>query len=88
VGLAAYELGDRIERLGLGRSDWPDLFCARYPALLAFDHHARQVLAIGRGCDDAEARARARAALAWLDAPPAQRPALAGARAASARLER
>ncbi|ADG11882.1 aminodeoxychorismate synthase, component I [Caulobacter segnis] len=73
VGLAAYELGDRVEALGLQRSDWPDLVCARYPALLAFDHHARQVLAIGRGASEGEADARARAALAWLDAPAAPR---------------
>ncbi|MCK5910540.1 MAG: aminodeoxychorismate synthase, component I [Caulobacter sp.] len=71
VGLAAYELGDRIEALGLSRSDWPDLTCARYPALLAFDHHARQVLAIGRGATEGEAEARVRAALTWLDAPAA-----------------
>jgi para-aminobenzoate synthetase component 1 len=72
VGLASYELGDRIEALNLARSDWPDLVCARYPALLAFDHHGRQVLAIGRGATEAEAEARARAALAWLDVRTAQ----------------
>jgi len=73
VGLAAYELGDRVETLGLARTDWPDLACARYPALLAFDHHGRQVLAIGRGDTEAEAVARARDALTWLDAPTLQR---------------
>jgi para-aminobenzoate synthetase component 1 len=78
VGLGAYELGDRVEGLGLSRTDWPDLACARYPALLAFDHHARQVLAVGRGENEAEASARARDALAWLDAPAADRPAPAG----------
>jgi para-aminobenzoate synthetase component 1 len=68
AGLAAYELGDRIERLGLGRmAPWPDLACARYEALLAFDHHRREVLGIGR--DEAEAHA----ALAWLDGPPPPR---------------
>ncbi|MET3665413.1 aminodeoxychorismate synthase, component I [Caulobacter sp. 1776] len=74
IGLGAYELGDRVEALGLGRTDWPDLVCARYPALLAFDHHARRVLAVGRGDTEGEARARARAALAWLDVPAADRP--------------
>jgi para-aminobenzoate synthetase component 1 len=69
VGLASYELGDRVERLGLGRTGWPDLACARYPALLAFDHLQRRVLAIGRGGSQGFARARAEAALAWLDAP-------------------
>ncbi|RRN66394.1 aminodeoxychorismate synthase, component I [Caulobacter sp. 602-1] len=68
VGLASYELGDRVERLGLARAAWPDLTCARYPALLAFDHHARRVVAVGRGETDAEACARAGQALAWLDA--------------------
>jgi para-aminobenzoate synthetase component 1 len=67
IGLASYELGDRIERLGLARKPpWPDLVCARYDILLAFDHLTREVLAIG---EDAE---RARTALGWLDAasPP------------------
>jgi para-aminobenzoate synthetase component 1 len=67
VGLAAYELGDRVERLDLPRTGWPDLACARYPALLAFDHLQRQVLAIGRGGSQSFARARAEAALGWLD---------------------
>ena len=78
VGLAAYELGDRVEALGLARTDWPDLACARYPALLAFDHHGRQVVAIGRGETEAEARARAREALAWLDVPAPSRSEPAG----------
>jgi para-aminobenzoate synthetase component 1 len=68
VGLAAYELGDRVERLDLPRTGWPDLACARYPGLLAFDHLQRRVLAIGRGGSQSFARARAEAALAWLDA--------------------
>jgi para-aminobenzoate synthetase component 1 len=64
AGLAAYELGDRIEPLGLARrARWPDLACARYDTLLAFDHHAREVLAIG---PDETAAA---GALAWLEAP-------------------
>ncbi|USQ94975.1 aminodeoxychorismate synthase, component I [Caulobacter sp. RL271] len=78
VGLAAYELGDRVEPLGLARTDWPDLACARYPALLAFDHHGRQVVAVGRGETDAEAQARARDALAWLDIRADDRPEPAG----------
>ncbi len=69
VGLAAYELGDRVERLNLPRSGWPDLACARYPALLAFDHLQRRVLAIGRGGSRGFAQARAEGALRWLDAP-------------------
>ncbi|MBO9707055.1 MAG: aminodeoxychorismate synthase, component I [Caulobacter sp.] len=67
VGLGAYELGDRVEPLGLARTGWPDLVCARYPSLLAFDHLERRVLAVGRGGSQGFARARAEAALAWLD---------------------
>ncbi|MFZ5668430.1 MAG: aminodeoxychorismate synthase, component I [Pseudomonadota bacterium] len=64
AGLAAYELGDRIEPLGLARHpDWPDLAVGRYPALLAFDHEARRVLALGR------TPAQAEAAADWLNAP-------------------
>jgi para-aminobenzoate synthetase component 1 len=60
IGLAGYELGDRVERLGLDRRPlWPDLVGGRYETLLAFDHHRREVLAIGP---------RAETALAWLDA--------------------
>ena len=67
AGLAAYELGDRIEPLGLGRLDgWPDLACARYRALLAFDHQRRRLLAIGRGPD---AQVQAARAAAWLELP-------------------
>jgi len=67
AGLAAYELGDRVEPLGLARLDgWPDLASARYSALLAFDHAERRLLAIGRGPD---ADAQAARAAAWLDLP-------------------
>ncbi len=64
AGLAAYELGDRVEPLDLARhDDWPDLLVGRYPALLAFDHERRRVLAVGRTADEAEAAAR------WLEVP-------------------
>ena len=85
AGLAAYELGDRVERLGLGRrAGWPDLACGSYGAVLAFDHQERQVVAIGRGADATVARDRADAALAWLDVPappPAAGPLAAGVQA-------
>ncbi len=71
VGLIAYEYADRLEPLELSRDpDWPDLVLLRYPALLAFDHEARQVLAVGRGEDEASARTAAERAAAWLDLDP------------------
>ena len=71
IGLASYELGDRVEPLGLVRFEgWPDLACARYPAILAFDRAERRLWAVGRGGDEAAATRAARRALAWLDAPP------------------
>jgi len=70
AGLAAYELGDRVERLGLKRLDgWPDLACGRYPAVLAFDHCAGRVVAVGRGATEAQAQSRADRALGWLARP-------------------
>jgi len=76
AGLASYELGERIERLGLRRlGTWPDLACARYPALLAFDHAAWRILAIGRGPDPDQAKTSAALALTWVDrAAPESRP--------------
>ncbi|MBV9510364.1 MAG: chorismate-binding protein [Caulobacteraceae bacterium] len=68
AGLCAYELGAWVERLALQRlEDWPDLACARYPALLAFDHRARRVLAIGCGETQDEAEDLARVTLGWLE---------------------
>jgi para-aminobenzoate synthetase component 1 len=70
VGLACYELGDRVERLGLrGAPGWPDLAVGRYPRVLAFDHVRREVISVGRGRTQTEADAAARSALAWLQAP-------------------
>ena len=84
AGLAAYELGDRVERLGLARlPGWADLACGLYGAVLAFDHREGEVIGVGRGQDAAAAGARARRALAWLDLPsppPATGPLAAGVR--------
>lgn len=80
AGLCAYELGATAEGIALARAaGWPDLVCARYPAILAFDHAARRVVAVGRGDDADGARAQARAAAAWLeaDSPPPRRGAVA-----------
>ena len=64
AGLAAYELGDRIEPLNLTRhADWADLGLGRFPNLLAFDHQERRVLAVGEDAAGAERAA------AWLDMP-------------------
>lgn len=69
VGLAAYELGARFEPVDLPHDpDWPDLELVRYPAVLAFDHERREVLAVGRGGDPAEAARRADQARGWLAA--------------------
>jgi para-aminobenzoate synthetase component I len=69
VGLIAYEFGDRLEPLGLARDpDWPDLILARFTALLAFDHVASTVQAIGRGPTPPAAMRAARRAAGWLDA--------------------
>jgi len=66
IGLASYELGDRVEALGLARMpSWPDLVCGRYETLLAFDHRERRVVGVG---PDADA---ARAALGWMEAAEA-----------------
>jgi para-aminobenzoate synthetase component 1 len=71
AGLAGYELGDRVEALGLGGhpDGWPDLAAGRYPALLAFDHQRREVLAVGRGDSEGQAGERALDAAGWLNVP-------------------
>ncbi|HYF23414.1 MAG TPA: anthranilate synthase component I family protein [Caulobacteraceae bacterium] len=67
IGLAAYELGARTEPLALKRDpEWPDLMLARYPALLAFDHAEKAVLAVGRGEAPHLAGLAADRAAAWL----------------------
>lgn len=75
AGLLGYELGDRFEPIGLPRHDgWPDLACARYDAVLAFDHAGGRVVAVGRGETQSEAAGRAAVARDWL-ALPARPPA-------------
>lgn len=71
VGLAAYDAGARPATGGRQDEDgWPDLMLARYPAMLAFDHHERRVHALGLGADPAAAKAACARAGAWLDAAP------------------
>ena len=64
VGLLAYDAGARVAT-GPREPVWPDLMLARYPAMLAFDHHQRIVRVIGRGDDPAAALAAADRADAW-----------------------
>ncbi len=72
AGLMGYELGARIEPVGhMGHPQWPDLACGLYSQVLAFDHHRREVVAVGRGEDDVEALARARSTLALAQGAPA-----------------
>jgi para-aminobenzoate synthetase component 1 len=83
VGLAAYELGARLEpAVPQGRTAWPDLAAARYDAILAFDGAGGRVLAVGRGADSDQAKRAAAEASAWLD-----RPAAPGAGAGNAALD-
>lgn len=66
VGLMSYDAGAR-PATGARAEVWPDIMLARYPAMLAFDHARREVLAVGRGEDASAAGERARQARAWLD---------------------
>ena len=67
VGLMSYDAGAR-PATGERGGAWPDLMLARYPALLAFDHQAKTVRAVGRGRTEAEAREQAGRAAGWLAA--------------------
>jgi len=65
VGYMSFELGARLENLNPrpfrveGRGAWPEMIILRFPALLAFDHKTRRLLALGRGRDELEAYNRA-----------------------------
>lgn len=65
VGLLAYDVGARVAT-GPRALVWPDLMLARYPSLLAFDHHGGGVRVIGRGDDPSAASAAANRAEVWL----------------------
>lgn len=66
VGLMSYDAGAR-PATGERGGDWPDLMMARYSAMLVFDHRERRVQAIGRGRNEAQARAQVRRAVLWLE---------------------
>jgi len=65
VGLMSYDAGAR-PATGRRTEIWPDLMLARYPALLAFDHLAAELFAVGRGADVEDAQAQVRRATDWL----------------------
>ena len=70
VGLMSYDAGAR-PATGRRTEIWPDLMLARYPALLAFDHLAAELFAVGRGADAEDAQAQVRRATDWLVAATA-----------------
>ena len=75
AGVMTYELAARLEEAApRGHPDWPQLVCGLYPAVLAFDHHARRAIAVGRGDSDEEASVRAEEVLALMEAPAAPPP--------------
>ncbi len=61
LGLAAFELGPRLERMARrpfrieGRGAWPELVVRLYPGVISIDHRTGQGLAIGRGRSQTEA---------------------------------
>src|SRR5690606_34670165 len=62
-----YDLAAPEGRLGPDAQAWPGLILARHEAVLAFDHHRRRVLALGRGADPQAAQAQAERAASWLE---------------------
>jgi para-aminobenzoate synthetase component 1 len=71
VGLLTYEFGARVQPVELGHDDgWPDAVLSLFGSVVAFDHFEREVVAIGRGGSETDARQARRRAEAWLDAPP------------------
>ncbi len=66
VGLASYDLAAPKAALGGDDQDWPGLTLALHEAVLAFDHHQKRVVAVGRGEDATRAAAAADRASDWL----------------------
>lgn len=66
VGLASYDLAAPEAPLGGDDQDWPGLTLARHETVLAFDHHRRRVVAVGRGEDATHAATAADRASDWL----------------------
>ncbi|MET4683959.1 anthranilate synthase component I family protein [Brevundimonas faecalis] len=65
VGLMSYDVGAR-PATGRRGTVWPDLTLVRYPAMLAFDHAERALVAIGRGGEAVSAEVQVERAVAWL----------------------
>ena len=80
IGMAAFELGLRLENMKRrpfrieGRKAWPELILMRFPAVLAFDHSAETLTAIGRGATPRQAQAVMERLIALYDATPANAP--------------
>lgn len=76
IGLAAFELGARLEHLRHrpfrieGGSAWPELLILRYPAVLAFDHEAGTLTAFGRGATPERAEAAMQGLIGLYDTTP------------------
>jgi para-aminobenzoate synthetase component 1 len=70
IGLLAYEFGARVQPVELARDpDWPDAVFALHRSVLAFDHHRREVTAVGVGRTAEDARQARERAESWLEAP-------------------
>ncbi len=80
IGMASFELGLRLENMRRrpfrieGRKAWPELVLLRYPGVLAFDHVAQTLTAIGRGDNATSAQAACEALVALYQETPAREP--------------
>ena len=80
IGMASFEFGARLENMARrpfrieGRAAWPELILLRFPAVLAFDHHAQTLTAVGRGASEAEAAAACERLIALYQDTPALPP--------------
>jgi para-aminobenzoate synthetase component 1 len=76
IGLAAFELGARLEGLRRrpfrieGGAAWPELVLLRYPAVLAYDHYEQSLSLYGRGPNPAAAQAALTRLAALYEATP------------------
>lgn len=84
IGMASFELGLRLENMKRrpfrieGRKVWPELVVMRFPAVLAFDHAARRLVAIGRGDSEAAAQAALDRLVTLYEQTPVSAPVMGG----------